>query len=422
MRCLAPGRKFIPRRATVCWLMAVDGQERLDHGLVIFFPAPESYTGEDMAEFHVHGGRSVIRSVLETIQRVPGFRPAEPGEFTRRAVLAGKMNLTEAEAVGELVAAQTGRQRIHALKQLAGGVSALCDEWHRELVEILSLAEAAIDFSDEPIPLDVMERARQRMAKTALEIGTALKIAEKGRVLRDGMIAALVGRPNVGKSSLLNRLAGEEAAIVADIPGTTRDRIDIFLELDGWPVRLIDMAGIRSVDTVADRIEIEGIRRASETAQSCDVRLIVEDAVTILADGGETISDLQETYSGERIVIVNKIDLISDGELSRLRDAMADCVFMSAITGAGLQDIQDRLAYHAGNLCERDEVVLFSTQRHIFHLENMHESLLEAQDEDAMEMMAHHLWQATRSLGKIVGRVDVEQILDGVFANFCIGK
>lgn len=260
-----------PRTAALRQLRDVDGQP-IDQALVLWFPAPASETGEDMAEFQVHGGRAVVEAVLRALGAIPGLRPAEPGEFARRAFANGKLDLTAAEGLADLVAAETDAQRRQALHQLEGGLAHLYDGWRRTLIDLSARLEAAIDFPDEGLPTDLTAGVARSIDDLAVQVRAHLDDGRRGERLREGFHVAIIGRPNVGKSSLLNRLARREAAIVAPEPGTTRDVIEVSLDLDGLPVTVADTAGVRDAGGAVER---EGMRRARRTADQADLKILI---------------------------------------------------------------------------------------------------------------------------------------------------
>ncbi|HUJ47606.1 MAG TPA: tRNA uridine-5-carboxymethylaminomethyl(34) synthesis GTPase MnmE, partial [Rhizomicrobium sp.] len=277
-----------------------DGGQPIDQALVLWFPAPGSFTGEDSAEFHVHGGRAVADSVLAALARVEGCRPAEPGEFTRRAVENGKLDLTEAEALADLINAETEAQRKQALRQYGGALFELYEGWRTRLIRAAAWAEAAIDFADEDIPPEVLRESRNQIIEIANEIGLHLNDARRGEILRDGFYLTVIGPPNSGKSSLVNTLARRDVAIVSDIPGTTRDVLEVHLDLGGYPVIVADTAGLREA---ADSIETEGIRRTKERARDADAVLVLLD---VSIDNSQFINSLDEE---KPIIVWNKADL-----------------------------------------------------------------------------------------------------------------
>jgi len=383
--------------------------EILDDTLVLWFPAPASFTGEDVVEFHTHGGRAVIAGLVEALATFPNTRPAEPGEFTRRAFDNGKLDLTRAEAIADLVDAETAAQRRQALRQMEGGFGRKCDDWRERLLHALAHAEADIDFSDEDIPDSLSTDAANAARLVAVEIGRFLADGRRGERLRDGFSVVLLGAPNAGKSSLLNALAGRDAAIVSARAGTTRDVIEVRLDLGGRPVILADTAGLRETN---DEIEEEGVRRARARAAHADARLLVFDAT--LPPDGATLGMANETS----LALFNKSDL-AQGFVSSL-DTPA--LSVSARTGLGLDALEVWLIETADTLMGAGEADVVTRERHRLALEETRIALERALAAPSPELAAEDLRLACRSLGRVTGRVDVEDVLDVIFREFCIGK
>lgn len=402
---LASGRKI---------LHPTTGNE-LDRGIVIWFPAPRSFTGEDVAELQVHGGRAVIKAVLDALAAVPGCRIAEAGEFARRAFAHGKMDLAEAEGLADLIDAETEAQRRQALRQASGALSELYEGWRRSLIEAQALVESTLDFSDEEDISDATgSQARAIAASLAAALRRHLADAHRGEILRDGFRIVLAGPPNVGKSSLLNALARRDVAIVSAQAGTTRDVIEVHLDLCGLPVIVSDTAGIR--DTSTD-IEREGIRRTLSRAQDADLILWVMDAhdphVALPAD----LRDLADRV----LPVLNKIDLLSSEAPLVLPD---DMIGISVRTGAGLDALTARLAAIAAERLEPREEPVITQARHRRHVT---EALMAIDDflaGDAREevLRAEDLRRAAQALGRVTGRIEPEDVLESIFARFCIGK
>ncbi|HEY4344835.1 MAG TPA: tRNA uridine-5-carboxymethylaminomethyl(34) synthesis GTPase MnmE [Parvibaculum sp.] len=398
-----------PREAALRRLVDPASGAALDRALVIRFVGPQSFTGEDVAEFHVHGGRAVVESVLSALARVPGLRAAVAGEFTRRAFENGKLDLTEAEGLADLIDAETEAQRRQALRQMEGSLGRLYENWRGRLIRVLAYAEAEIDFADEEIPGDLMKRLGPEIRALAGEIQSHLDDGRRGERLRDGVEVAIIGPPNVGKSSLLNRLAGRDAAIVSDEAGTTRDVLEVRLDLGGVPVTLSDTAGLREAEGA---IEKEGIRRGLAKAHSADLRLVMVAAKR----GGGVEGDFELARAGD-LRIVNKADMGGslDGALS-----------VSALTGEGVDGLIEALSDRVIALFGLSEHPVITRARHREGLEACKAELERAaaglRQERAGELVAEDLRLAARSLGRITGRVDVEDLLDVVFRDFCIGK
>ena len=394
---LCGGTLPAPRHASLRRLRDPAGA-MLDQALVLWFPGPGTYTGEDCAELHLHGGRAVIDGVADALAEA-GLRPAEPGEFTRRAFLNGKMDLVEAEAVHDLIAAETEAQRRQALRQLEGALGALYQDWADRLRGILAYQEALIDFPDEDLPPEVEDQLLATLRAVHAEIRTHLNDAGRGEKLREGLFFAITGAPNVGKSTLINALAERDVAIVSDIPGTTRDALETRVVLGGVPVTLVDTAGLR--DTT-DSIEAEGVRRALARARDADLAMtVVEAGSPIPANPGH-------------LVIANKADLRQPGPDGALR--------ISAKTGEGMDELRAHLARAARQMTESSGAPPLTRARHRAALLEAASLLDAAEHADLPELRGEDLRLAMRALGRITGHVGVEDILDTVFSKFCIGK
>jgi tRNA modification GTPase len=389
-----------PRRASVRRLRDID------QALVLWFPAPASYTGEDCAELHLHGGTAVVERALTALADF-GLRPAEPGEFTRRAFENGKLDLAQAEAVADLVDAQTGAQADQALAQLGGALSLRHETWRAGLIEALAMLEANVDFPDEELPADLANRAAPPLQALRADIAAAVDQGERGQAVRDGYRIALIGAPNAGKSSLLNALAGRDAAIVTATPGTTRDVVEVPMELAGYRILLADTAGLR--DT-ADEIEAEGVRRARAWAESAHLRLWVVD------------SSAEETGETTGLLKANDLRVLNKVDLPRRSDPEGFPI--SLRTGAGVDALKRAL----------EEIVVMALSGHDFPAVTRlrHAQLLAEADEHltralselsrSSELAAEDVRLAARALGRVTGRIDPEDVLDQVFSKFCIGK
>ncbi|MBS0470052.1 MAG: tRNA uridine-5-carboxymethylaminomethyl(34) synthesis GTPase MnmE [Proteobacteria bacterium] len=394
-----------PRQAVLRLFLGLDGQP-MDRGLLLWFAGPASFTGEDLAEIQVHGGRAVIESVLRALAAQPGLRPAEPGEFTRRAVENGKLDLTQAEAVIDLVDAETEAQRELALQQYRGTLFALYEGWRARLLRNLAWAEAAIDFSDEELPEDVVARVRQETSSLRGEIVHHLSDARRGEIVRDGLFLTVIGPPNAGKSSLINALAQRDVAIVAETAGTTRDVIEVRLDIGGYAVIVADTAGLREA---ADAIESEGVRRALARAQHSDLVLLLLDSSV-----DDPLAGLPVGTTGD-LVVWNKADLPGPVEREGLR--------LSLKTGAGLDAVVSAIAAKVAQKLDRPrDVPILTRARHRHALEEALVALARAEAAGDAELFAEDLRLALRAIGRITGRVDVEDLLDVVFRDFCIGK
>lgn len=392
----------------------------LDEALVFFFQGPASYTGEDAAEFHVHGGRAVVEALLEALIAL-GLRLAEPGEFTRRAFENGKLDLTQAEGVADLIDAETEGQRKQALSQIGGALSQRYDRWRELLVHALAMLEAAVDFPDEDLPEEVAARARPGLETLAAEIDTALSDVSRGRRVRDGYRIALVGAPNAGKSTVLNGLAERDAAIVTEIAGTTRDIIEVPLVLGGYRVLLADTAGLR--ETV-DVVEAEGVRRARAWAHSADLRIWVVD--------GFHVEHLEKEESNLLTpgdwVLINKMDIADVKAVAAATTALAKrgltVQTVAALTEGAVDRLRGDLTVHVTAALSGAEFPAATRLRHAERLREARAYLGRALSEAGLEveLAAEDVRLAARALAKITGRIDAEDILDRVFSSFCIGK
>jgi tRNA modification GTPase len=392
-----------PRRATLRRLHDPADGVPLDDAVLVWMPAPASFTGEDVLEIQHHGGTAVLSGLLEVLGRLPGFRLAEPGEFTKRAFVNGRLDLTEAEGLADLIDATTRAQARQALRQLDGGLGELYGGWRERLIGALALLEAEIDFGDEgDVPDAMLARVLPEVEMLRAEIGAHLA-DRRGERLRAGLVIAVVGAPNVGKSSLVNLLARRDVAIVTPYPGTTRDVLEVALDLEGLPVTLLDTAGLRDSD---DPVEREGIARARRRAAEADLRLGMLDATA-----PETA-----TIAGAEIVVVNKADLVSE--------AVPDVLAISCTTGAGIDALLDRLLQSARSLLADGGAPLVTRARHRDALAESVDALDRFRGAGGAELvvLAEELRIAAHALGRITGRVGTEEILDRIFATFCIGK
>jgi tRNA modification GTPase len=396
-----------PRVAKRARLCDPDTGEPLDDGLVLWFPAPASYTGEDLAELHLHGSRAVLAAVMAALARL-GLRLAEPGEFSKRAFLNGKFDLLQAEAIADLVEAETEAQRRQAQRQLAGGLGDLYRGWARRLTRLLAHLEAAIDFPDEDLPPEIETEIKGELDGLAAEIACHLGDGRRGERLRDGIAVAILGPANAGKSSLLNEIAQREAAITSPIPGTTRDVVEVAIDLAGYPVVFADTAGLRET---SDPIEQEGLRRALARAEAAELRLFVYDATR-----PEEADGARAWPGPDTLIVANKIDLLPCGGAAPLGGFA-----VSALTGAGIAALLAALGERVGEVFCSESPVL-TRARHRESLVAAAAALARAQQAPLPELRAEDLRLALRALGRITGGVDVEDLLDVIFRDFCIGK
>jgi tRNA modification GTPase len=418
------GRIPEPRKAMLARVRDPRLGEVIDEALALWFPAPHSETGEDVAELQLHGGQAVIAGVLAALGAIEGCLLAEAGEFTRRAFENGRLDLTEVEGLADLIAAETQAQRRLAFRQLKGLIGDRAEGWRRRLIEALALVEARIDFSDEAdVPENLMEPARHAAQQLRSEIAACLADSSHGERLREGLVVAIAGPPNAGKSTLLNRLARREAAIVSPYPGTTRDVIEVHLDLEGYPVTLLDTAGIRESE---DPVEQEGVRRAHERAAAADLVLWVTDAS---AAGGAVGDSADAPSLAEVWLLQNKIDLVANRPGSRSESQRKEWVnrsfTISAATGTGMDMLIAALVAYTKRYFFGTDSAVVTRARHRRALEDTVAALDRALNQDVLgheELIAEDLRSAATTLGRLTGRVDVEDILDVIFRDFCIGK
>lgn len=400
-----------PRRASLRRLFDAATGEPLDDALVLWFPAPHSFTGEDVVELHLHGGRAVVAAVTDVLSSLSGLRVARPGEFSRRAFDNGKLDLAEAEGVADLVEAETEGQRRQALRQMEGGLSRLADGWGAQLIEAMALLEAEIDFPDEGLPFGLAMRVEPLLARLEESLAAQLADARRGERVREGFRIAILGAPNAGKSTLLNKLAGREAAIVSETPGTTRDVIEARIELAGFAVWLADTAGLR--DT-ADPIEAEGVRRAQAQAEAADLRLLVVDST---AEAPPTSGVALQPGD---LVLLNKMDA-AGVSYPPTDDAT---LRISAKTGQGLAALRARLEEIVTDRLAITEAAPLTRARHREAVQDALAGVRRARVSliKGAELGAEDLRLAARAIGRLRGHIDVERVLDAIFSKFCIGK
>ncbi len=403
----------VPRQATRARLSDPRSAEVLDDALVLWFPAPASYTGEDVAELHIHGGRAVIADVLDALGGQSGLRLAEPGEFTRRAFDNGRLDLTAAEGVADLVSAQTAAQRRQALRQMDGALAQLYEDWRARLIAIMARIEAGLEFPDEDLPERSATGEVESIAAIAGEIGAHLAGSRRGEAVREGISIAIVGAPNAGKSSLLNRLARREAAIVSSTAGTTRDVVEVQMDLRGYPVIVADTAGLRAAN---EDVEAEGVRRSLARANTADVRLAMFDA----SEWPSLDQPTRALVDGDTIVVLNKCDLRRPPANVEVEEAVVYAV--SALTEEGVAELLEAIGSAVSARFAAREAPVLTRARHKQALQDCSESLARAQSAAMPELMAEDVRMAARALGRITGCVDVEDVLDALFSEFCIGK
>ena len=404
-----------PRVATLRKINNINTSELIDEGIIIWFPGPESYTGEDMVEIHVHGGKAVVEALHNSISKIKNCRLAEPGEFTKLAFQNGKINLLKAESISDLISAETEIQRSQAIKIMKGRSSYKFNELREKLLKILSFVEAKIDFPDEDLPKDNLEKIKSESKNVLNEIKKILSDQKVGEIIREGFKIAIVGPTNAGKSSLLNNLSNREAAIVSETAGTTRDVVEVHLNLDGYPVIISDTAGIRDSK---DEIEKKGIKLSLSKAENADLKLVVVDARSVDLKGF-----LNELLRKDAILVLNKSDLIKDKLNSEI--TKNDYVLISIKDNLNIDKLISKIKNNLKNKFICNEDVLITRERHRQHLEqcvNHLNNFNNKNEKKDFDKAAEDLRLATRHLGMIVGKVDVEEILGSIFNDFCIGK
>ena len=404
-----------PRMAVLRKINNINTSELIDEGIIIWFPGPESYTGEDMAEIHIHGGKAVILAVQSEISKIKNCRFAEPGEFTKLAFHNGKINLLKAESIADLISAETEIQRLQAVKIMQGQSSQKFNELREKLLKLLSFVEAKIDFPEEDLPEDNLKKIKKDTTDVLDKIEKILNDQKVGEIIREGFKIAIVGPTNAGKSSLLNNLSNREVAIVSEIAGTTRDVIETHLNIDGYPVIISDTAGIRNSK---DEIEKKGIKLSLDKAENADLKLVVVDAKSIDLSGF-----LNDLLKNNAILVINKSDLLNeklDPNVSRF-----DHVLVSLKENSNIDKLILKIKNSLKNKFISQEDILITRERHRQHLIQSADHLRNFLDKNSkkdFDKAAEDLRLATRHLGMIVGKVDVEEILGSIFNDFCIGK
>ncbi len=404
-----------PRMATLRKINNINTSELIDEGIILWFPGPESYTGEDMAEIHIHGGKAVVLAVQNEIAKHKNCRLAEPGEFTKLAFQNGKINLLKAESIADLISAETEIQRLQAVKIMKGKSSDKFNELRDKLLKILSFIEAKIDFPEEDLPEENLKKIKKDSTNVINEINKILNDQKVGEIIREGFKIAIVGPTNAGKSSLLNNLSNREVAIVSEIAGTTRDVVKAHLNIDGYPVIISDTAGIRDSK---DEIEKKGIRLSLKKAENADLKLVVVDAKNMNLSGF-----LNDLLKNDAILVVNKSDLLQEklnSEIEKLNH-----VLISLKENSNIDKLIEKIKENLKNKFISEEDILITRERHRQHLIQCVDHLnnfADKNDKNDFDKAAEDLRLATRQLGMIVGKVDVEEILGSIFDDFCIGK
>jgi len=404
-----------PRVATLKKFNKNGSKEMIDEGVILWFPAPNSYTGEDLAEFHVHGSRAVINAMHNAISKIKNCRLAQPGEFTKKAFQNGRINLLKAESIADLISSETEIQRKQALKIMSGMSSDKFNSWREKLLKILSHVEAKIDFPDDDLPNNILSDIHKTSKQIENEIKKTLNDQRVGERIREGFKIAIVGPPNSGKSSLLNYLSKKDAAIVSETAGTTRDVIETHLNLDGYPVIISDTAGIR---TSKNEIEKKGIKIALKRAEDADLKLVIVSAKNVDFTGV-----LKKLLNENAILVANKSDLVK-GKLNT-KFKKYEHVLISIKKDSNLNKLITKIKSKLKNKFTTTEDILITRERHRQNLVNCVEHLEKFQNKKTardFDKAAEDLRLATRHLGMIVGKVDVEELLGSIFNDFCIGK
>jgi len=407
---MACGRIPTPRRAVLASIRNRNGEE-IDKGLVLFFPGPNSFTGEDCAELHIHGGRATVGATLDTLAGMEGLRPAEAGEFSRRAFLNGRMDLVEVEGLADLIAAETEVQRRLAAEQAAGGLSRVYDSWAKRLTHARAMIEAELDFADEDdVPGSVASSIWHDMRALQQEIIHHIAAGKVGEIIRDGLNVVIAGPPNAGKSSLLNHLARRDVAIVTDIPGTTRDVLHVDLDLSGFAVRLFDTAGLRETEDIVER---EGIRRTQLSMEQAHLVLLLSERPQ------EDWAALVGAYAGPAIRVLTK----SDRQDVTRRQGQFD-ITISTATGEGIEELLSAIQSYLPDLDAGSALALPTRRRHFDNIAEALDEITNALEADGagLDIQAEYLRLTGQALGRVTGRVDVENLLDVIFSEFCIGK
>lgn len=415
-----------PRQAKFASLrLSGDEDGVIDQALVLYFASPASATGEDTAELHLHGSPILSRMVMEWLAKQPEMRLAEPGEFTRRAFLNNKINLDQAEGIADIIDADTVVQHKQAIRQLDGALSAKTEEWRGMMIALSAELEALIDFADEDLPDDVVSRVKTGISQLSADMNKALATAEQGVIQRDGLRVAILGRPNAGKSTLLNRLTGDDRAIVSPEAGTTRDLVEVSMNINGMAVHLTDTAGIRyDAGENIGAVEQEGVRRALRAA-------VLAQIVFILVDGHEesphaVLDELTQELSAHAEGGLPKIiPVLSKADALKPEQLLPDWIMISAQTGLGMPRFDKALSAVLEEIAPHGEAPILTRQRHISAVTMAADALIRSEAinfMEAPELLAEELRVAAQALGRITGRVDVEDLLDHIFSSFCIGK
>ncbi|MBQ8465459.1 MAG: tRNA uridine-5-carboxymethylaminomethyl(34) synthesis GTPase MnmE [Alphaproteobacteria bacterium] len=406
--------KIKPRYAYFVDLKSIETKETLDKCLLLYFKSPHSFTGEDIVELQIHGSKAVISLVMKNLSLIKEFRLAEPGEYSKRAFYNGKMDLTQAEGLADLIESETAEQQKYAMRQMEGSLKNLYSGWREELLTVLSYLEAYIDFPDEDIPENTVFKLENTVFKLSKEIKKHLSNDNIGERLREGFRVVIVGSPNAGKSSLLNAIVNREAVIVSDIAGTTRDAVDIYLDLKGYPVMFTDTAGLREVEDV---IEKKGIEIAYNKIEESDLIICLFDSLT---DTIQSFDNISKNFSDKMIFVANKCDKISEKQKEKFEKQ--GCVCISAKYKQGIDNLLDKITTLISSKFTANSNLLITRSRYSEALKETLENLDNFNLQKEIELSAEDIRLAARGLGKITGQIEVDEILDKIFGSFCIGK
>ncbi len=387
--------------------------EVIDHVLLLWFPAPHSFTGENILEIQAHGSKAVLTEIIKCLSEIPDFRLAEAGEFAKRAFLNGKMDLTQAEGLADLIDAETSMQHRQAIRQMSGVLKNLYESWRAKLLKIMSLLEAYIDFPDEEIPADITKDIEEEIELLKNSINSHILNSSSGEIIREGLYIPIIGAPNVGKSSLINHLSRRNVAIVSEIAGTTRDVIEVHMEIAGISVTLADTAGIRESEDVIERA---GIEKAKLSVANSDLKIIIFESGKIKKQMKDIASHIDENA----IILINKIDHMNFSEAETA--GLANVIPISIKENSGLDRFMEILKAKILDLVNPSADPVMTRARHRVNLEHCLENLMLFSMEKEIILAAEDVRMAARSLGQITGKIDVEEILGEIFSNFCIGK
>ena len=405
-----------PRVATLKKIRKINSKELIDEGIILWFPGPKSYTGDDMIEFHVHGSRAVLDALLHEISKIKNCRVAEPGEFTKNAFQNGKINLLEAESIGDLISSETEIQRRQAIDIMSGVQGKKYESWRKKLLKVLSNVEAKIDFPDEDLPQNILTNIKNTTQIVSKEIKKVLDDKKVGERIREGFKISILGPSNAGKSSLLNYLSRRDVAIVSEIAGTTRDVLETHLNLDGYPVILSDTAGIRDAK---DEIEKRGIKLALKKSENADLNIVV-----IEPKSGYFTGVLKGLISSENtILVINKSDLAPKAEFENYKNLNPIIISVKEEKNLDKLILEIRNRLKNKFLSTADTIITRERHRqHLIQCLSYLDSFKEKKDIQEFDKAAEDLRLATRHLGMIVGKIDVEEVLGSIFNDFCIGK